>query len=137
MAFRDGAVVNVGVKSGTNSIHGTAYAFGRDAAATDSANYFQRNRSPRQPWSSSARRRADPSSRTSSSGLQATRGCGWRWRDLTNDTIPADVAMGNPNFSMVDACNALNPGHLPLGAAGNQINPLSAQISGLNPRPAW
>ena len=38
--FRDGAIVNVGVKSGTNSIHGTAYAFGRDAAATDSANYF-------------------------------------------------------------------------------------------------
>ena len=38
--FRDGAIVNVGVKSGTNSIHGTAYAFGRDGAATDSANYF-------------------------------------------------------------------------------------------------
>src|SRR5579872_2073706 len=31
--FRDGAVVNVGVRSGTNSLHGTAYAFGRDASA--------------------------------------------------------------------------------------------------------
>jgi hypothetical protein len=38
--FRDGSVVSVGIKSGTNSIHGTAYAFGRDASATDSANYF-------------------------------------------------------------------------------------------------
>ena len=38
--FRDGAVINVGIKSGTNSLHGTAYAFGRDAAATDSPNYF-------------------------------------------------------------------------------------------------
>ena len=38
--FRQGGVVNVGIKSGTNSIHGTAYAFGRDAAATDAANYF-------------------------------------------------------------------------------------------------
>ncbi len=38
--FRDGAIVNVGVKSGTNSIHGTAYAFGRDASATDASNYF-------------------------------------------------------------------------------------------------
>jgi Carboxypeptidase regulatory-like domain/TonB dependent receptor len=28
--WKPGAVVNVGVKSGTNSLHGTAYAFGRD-----------------------------------------------------------------------------------------------------------
>ena len=33
--FRQGGVVNVGIKSGTNSLHGTAYAFGRDASATD------------------------------------------------------------------------------------------------------
>ena len=38
--LRDGSVVNVGVKSGTNSLHGTAYAFGRDASATDAANFF-------------------------------------------------------------------------------------------------
>lgn len=38
--FRQVGVVNVGIKSGTNSIHGTAFAFGRDAAATDSADYF-------------------------------------------------------------------------------------------------
>src|SRR5580700_5659899 len=38
--FRDGSVVNVGIKSGTNSIHGTAYAFGRDASATDASNFF-------------------------------------------------------------------------------------------------
>jgi hypothetical protein len=38
--WRDGSVILVGVKSGTNSIHGTAYAFGRDASATDAANYF-------------------------------------------------------------------------------------------------
>ena len=38
--FKDGSVVNVGIKSGTNSIHGTAYAFGRDASATDAGNYY-------------------------------------------------------------------------------------------------
>ena len=38
--WKDGSVVNVGVKSGTNSIHGTAYAFGRDASATDAGNFF-------------------------------------------------------------------------------------------------
>jgi len=37
--WRPGAVVNVGLKSGTNSIHGTAYAFGRQDA-WDAKNYF-------------------------------------------------------------------------------------------------
>ncbi len=38
--WEPGSVINVGVKSGTNSLHGAAYAFGRDAQATDAANYF-------------------------------------------------------------------------------------------------
>src|SRR3984957_10446874 len=38
--WKAGSVVNVGVKSGTNSLHGTAYAFGRDSRATDASNYF-------------------------------------------------------------------------------------------------
>src|ERR1700676_2726629 len=36
---KPGAVVNVGIKSGTNAIHGTAYAFGRDSS-WDARNYF-------------------------------------------------------------------------------------------------
>jgi hypothetical protein len=36
---KPGAVVTVGIKSGTNRIHGTAYAFGRDSA-WDARNYF-------------------------------------------------------------------------------------------------
>jgi len=37
--WKPGAVVNVGLKSGTNGLHGTAYAFGRDSAL-DAKNYF-------------------------------------------------------------------------------------------------
>jgi hypothetical protein len=37
--WKPGAVVNVGLKSGTNSIHGTAFGFGRDGAL-DARNYF-------------------------------------------------------------------------------------------------
>jgi hypothetical protein len=41
--WKPGAVINVGLKSGTNSIHGTAFAFGRDGFM-DARNYF--NASP-------------------------------------------------------------------------------------------
>jgi len=37
--WKPGAIVNVGLKSGTNKIHGTAFAFGRDGAM-DARNYF-------------------------------------------------------------------------------------------------
>ncbi|HLJ22543.1 MAG TPA: TonB-dependent receptor [Candidatus Acidoferrales bacterium] len=43
---KPGAVVNVGIKSGTNSIHGTAYAFGRDSAL-DARNYFNDTSEPK------------------------------------------------------------------------------------------
>ena len=37
--WKPGSVVNVGLKSGTNSVHGTAFAFGRDGVM-DARNYF-------------------------------------------------------------------------------------------------
>ena len=37
--WKPGAVINVGLKSGTNSLHGTAFAFGRDGVL-DARNYF-------------------------------------------------------------------------------------------------
>ncbi|MGO9083697.1 MAG: carboxypeptidase regulatory-like domain-containing protein [Candidatus Sulfotelmatobacter sp.] len=37
--WKPGAIVNVGLKSGTNAVHGTAFAFGRDGAM-DGRNYF-------------------------------------------------------------------------------------------------
>jgi hypothetical protein len=41
--WKPGSVVNVGLKSGTNNVHGTAFIFGRDGAL-DARNYF--NMSP-------------------------------------------------------------------------------------------
>src|ERR1700730_8612282 len=39
--WKPGAVINVGIKSGTNSLHGTAYAFGRQTSF-DARNFFNR-----------------------------------------------------------------------------------------------
>ncbi len=44
--WREGSVISVGIKSGTNNIHGTAYAFGRNAEATDAANFFTNSVTP-------------------------------------------------------------------------------------------
>jgi hypothetical protein len=43
--WKPGAIVNVGVKSGTNSLHGSAYAYGRDTAF-DARNYFNPDNVP-------------------------------------------------------------------------------------------
>jgi hypothetical protein len=46
--WKPGAVVNVGIKSGTNNIHGTAFAFGRDGVL-DARNYFNTVPNPKTP----------------------------------------------------------------------------------------
>ncbi len=43
--WKPGAVVNVGLKSGTNMLHGSAFAFGRDGAM-DARNYFNCSKNP-------------------------------------------------------------------------------------------
>ena len=43
--WKPGAIVNVGIKSGTNELHGTAYAYGRDTAF-DARNYFNPDNVP-------------------------------------------------------------------------------------------
>jgi hypothetical protein len=46
--WKPGAVLNVGLKSGTNTIHGSAFAFGRDGAM-DARNYFNQSPAPKTP----------------------------------------------------------------------------------------
>ena len=46
--WKPGAAVNVGLKSGTNSLHGSAFIFGRDGAM-DARNYFNAIPSPKLP----------------------------------------------------------------------------------------
>ena len=46
--WKPGTVVNVGLKSGTNQVHGTAFAFGRDGAM-DARNYFNTTSNPKLP----------------------------------------------------------------------------------------
>jgi len=45
--WKPGSVVNVGLKSGTNNIHGTAFGFGRDGDHLDARNFFNAAPSPK------------------------------------------------------------------------------------------
>jgi hypothetical protein len=128
--WKDGSFVNVGVKSGTNSLHGTAYAFGRNASATDASNYFS---SPGVPAVTPATveqfgaTAGGPILKDKLFWFANYEGLRVGVGDVATDTIPSSVAMANdPNneLSMVNACKAL-------GVA--KISGLSAQLAGLNP----
>ena len=108
--WKAGSVVNVGVKSGTNSLHGTAYAFGRDSRATDASNYFSTpGINPITPatleqFGATAGGRIVKDKLfwfLGYEGLRTTLG------DLAVDTIPTSVAGAGNGISMVDTCKAL------------------------------
>ncbi len=138
--FRDGGFVNVGVKSGTNSIHGTAYAFGRDGAATDAPNFFTGKVNPAtlEQFGATAGGRILKDKLFWFAGYEGLR---LSYGDPSQVALPVDVcaadcggtvsafnaaAAGKSN-NMIDVCNFEKSG-LP-GAVG--VNPLSAQLSGL------
>ncbi len=47
--WKPGAIINVGLKTGTNTLHGTAFAFGRDGDPFDARNYFNQAPAPKNP----------------------------------------------------------------------------------------
>ena len=133
--FRDGSTVNLGIKSGTNSIHGTAYAFGRDASATDSANYFSTpgisgvTPATVEQFGATA---GGPIIKDKLFWFVSYEGLRLNVGDVNVVSIPTSVAGAGVGNSFVDTCNSLNPTHVPLGNPANPISPLSAQLAGLN-----
>ena len=140
--WRDGSSVNLAVKSGTNSYHGSAYAFGRDASATD-AKQFSAIPGPELVGDATVEQpgftfggpiKKDklfffvsgefirqnsfaPAPIVSPADLSISQAPGTGCSKLT---------VGNCSVGMVDACNDVL-------LQSKAINPLSAQIAGLNP----
>jgi carboxypeptidase family protein/TonB-dependent receptor-like protein len=120
--WRDGAVQNIGVKSGTNGLHGTAYAFGRDTS-WDAANFFVGRAVPisLEQYGATAGGRIIKDKLFWFLGYEDLN---YTVGDSSTPTIPISIglAIPNPTLSMVDACNKVGP---------SKVNPLSAQIAGL------
>jgi hypothetical protein len=131
--WRDGSVVNVGVKSGTNGLHGTAYAFGRHAGATDASNYFTglKTHQNREQFGATV---GGPFVRDKLFWFLGYEGIRQRSSSTGAITVPSSVmwtgkGAGAVN-SLFDAClkvKADNP-----GAGIDAINALSAQLAGLD-----
>jgi hypothetical protein len=122
--WKPGAIVNVGIKSGTNAIHGTAYAYGR-TDSWDARNYF--NSAPQEK---------------SPLGLQqygATIG-GPIKKDrlfyfLNYETQQYTLGAVTPIQSPVTAAGVGPAGQNLIGAclaAGSAVTALSAQLAGLS-----
>jgi Carboxypeptidase regulatory-like domain/TonB dependent receptor len=122
--WKPGAVVNVGLKSGTNSIHGTAFAFGRDGVL-DARNYFNTVPNPKTPrtleqYGGSA---GGPIIRDKLFFFGAYEG---QQYDVGNSfggiTSPATVSLGgDPTNSIPDAIAALQALNIPISPASLTI----------------
>jgi hypothetical protein len=133
--WKEGSVISVAIKSGTNSLHGSAYAFGRNAAATDAANFFTGSVTPAtlEQFGATA---GGPILKNKLFWFVGYEGLRDNVTGTAVDQIPNDVGSGavlttgttgtaKGSTNIVDLCNFLKtqPGG---------VNALSAQIAGLN-----
>ena len=136
--WKPGAIVNAGIKSGSNSIHGTAFAFGRDTVL-DARNFFNNAASAQCVATPAICNKAPVALEQYGASLGGPikkdklfyfvnyEGQKYSVGSTLLLTPPLTVTTpGGPNAakSLVDACNAV-------GFAN--VTPLSAHIAGLNP----
>src|SRR3984893_16265833 len=139
--WKPGAIVNAGIKSGTNSIHGTAFAFGRNTGL-DARNFFDAAPLPKSPIGleqfgaslGGAIKKDKMFYFVNYEGQRYSVGDSLFTNPPVTVAIPSaggaaaglctNLAAGNCQLSLVDACNDI-------GFA--KVSPLSAHIAGLNP----
>jgi hypothetical protein len=123
--WKPGAIVNVGLKSGTNALHGTAYDFERNNVF-DARNYFNTTPSPQNPlrlhqFGSTV---GGPIIKDKLFFFAGYEGVRYLVGNSNLVTSPATVSLGgDPGNSVPDAIAALQ-------AQGIPISPLSLTVSG-------
>src|SRR6202790_845410 len=142
--WKPGAIVNAGVKSGTNSLHGTAFAFGRDTAL-DARNFFDPAPLPKAAIGLEQFGASLGGAIKKDKLFYFVNYEGQRYSvgDTLYTTPPVTCAGGSTGCglattdagaSLVDACYALGSngrgGYLPVGASGG-VTVLSAHLAGI------
>src|ERR1700736_769291 len=130
--WKPGAIVNAGIKSGTNAIHGTAFAFGRNTGM-DARNFFDAAPLPKAPIGLEQYGASLGGAIKKDKLFYFVNYEGQRYSvgDTLNTNPPVTVSLGttanpagDPGTSLVDACKSVGIG---------SVTPLSLHISGLNP----
>jgi len=152
--WKPGAIVNAGIKSGTNSIHGTAFAFGRNTGM-DARNFFDAAPLPKAPIGleqygaslGGAIKKDKLFYFVNYEGQRYSVGDtlftnppvtialpSFAGKNATPNPLCNNLTAGNCQLSLVDACNDvafIAPGsYSPVGTA-NKVTFLSAQIAGI------
>ncbi len=124
--WKAGAIIDIGVKSGTNSLHGTGYAYGR-TTGLDARNFFDQAPLPKQPISLEqfGGNMGGPILKGKLFWFADYDGLRYDVGNITPSSTPATVSIGSTKLSLVDACNDLE-------THSKTISPLSAHIVGLN-----
>ncbi len=124
--WKPGAIVNVGVKSGSNTFHGTAYAYGRDGS-WDARNYFSDPTQPAPPveleqYGGSLGGRIIRDKLFFFGNYESQH---YSVGNSVQHDVPITAAgVGDPSQNLIGACqSALSAGNL---------RPLSAQLAGLS-----
>ncbi len=107
--WKPGAIVNVGLRSGNNTVHGTAYAFGR-SDALDARNPFIQAGFPKQTtqMESFGATMGGPIKRDKVFYLLGYEGqLNTIGAPSSTLTLPTRASLGNPGQSVLDACNSL------------------------------
>jgi len=130
--WKPGAIVNVGIKSGTNTVHGSAYAYGRDTAF-DARNYFNLASSPpnsiinttKQPVSLEqfGATFGGPIKKDKLFYFVNYEGLRYSIGNVNAVATPMTISTGDVKHSLLDACSAA------LGAG--KLTPLSLSLAGL------
>jgi opacity protein-like surface antigen len=120
--WKPGAAINVGIKSGTNHLHGTAYAFGRDSA-WDARNYFNPTPNPQSPLN------LIQYGATAGGPIKKDRLFFFGAYETYNDEIanprtisaPEQVSSGDPSSSIPDAIAALQANGIPISSVSRSL----------------
>ena len=128
--WRPGAVVNVGLKSGTNNVHGTLYGFGR-SDAWDARNYFDPAPNPKPPlnleqWGGTVGGPIKKDKLFYFAGFEEQR---YEVGNSTQVTLPSSVAGAGPTTSIPDAEAQLATNGVPLSALSLKLLPLLTPTS--------
>jgi hypothetical protein len=115
--WKPGAITSVGLKSGTNTIHGSAYAFGR-SDSFDARNYFNQVGTPKTPveleqYGATAGGRIIPDKLF---WFGAFENRNYTVGNSISVNAPTTVSVGNPGISVPDALAGLAANNIPFSA---------------------